>query len=260
MILDTTYNNKKLKELLIEITINACQILIDEKTNLKTSIKKDKSPVTSADLKANSYINKELKKTNIPIISEENKHVSFSKRSKFKKYWLIDPLDGTKEYINGNEYYTTNICLVIDNKPIVGVIGAPEKKYLYYGNSDINQFEVYTYNKSSIKKIKIFSLKKNNSILVSNSHVTEEKKISKKFFLDINNFLSMGSSIKFCYVATGEYVGYLRSGPTMEWDIAAGVAICKAAGLLTKEITSNKVLKFNKKDLINKGFYVKGNS
>ena len=245
---------KNYKSLLIKLICNANKILVDSKKELLIYQKNDLSPVTSADLKVNDYLNQQLSLTKIPIISEENSKIPFFERKNFKEYWLIDPLDGTKEFINGSPDYSVNIALIRNNKPIIGIISCPEKNTIYYGDTLNKILEKYKIENGVVKKID-FKFNKSNTFLVSNSHISSEKKILENKY---NNFKlrKMGSSLKFCHVATGEFKGYYRCGPTMEWDIAAGVALCESVGLKVKIIGSDKIVCFNKEDLKNKGFYV----
>lgn len=245
---------KNYKNLLIKLTYSANKIILDSKKDLLTYQKSDMSPVTSADLKVNDYLNQQLSPTNIPIISEENSNIPFFERSKYKKYWIIDPLDGTKEFINGSKYYSVNIALIKNNKPIIGVISSPENNTIYYGDTLNKIFEKYKVKDGGIKK-EDFKFNKSNTFLVSNSHISSEIKILKNKYNDFQ-LKKMGSSLKFCHVATGEFKGYYRCGPTMEWDIAAGVALCESVGLNVKNIDNDKIVSFNKEDLKNKGFYV----
>ena len=245
---------KNYKSLLIKLTCDANKILVDSKKELLIYQKNDLSPVTSADIKVNDYLNQQLSLTKIPIISEENSKIPFFERKNFKEYWLIDPLDGTKEYINGSPDYSVNIALIRDNKPIIGIISCPEKNTIYFGDTLNNILEKYKIENGVVKKVD-FKFNKSNTFLVSNSHISSEKKILENKY---NNYKlkKMGSSLKFCHVATGEFKGYYRCGPTMEWDIAAGVALCESVGLKVKNIDSDKIVCFNKEGLKNEGFYV----
>lgn len=245
-----------MQNFLINTVIEAGNILIKSKKDLTRSVKKDGSILTSADLKSNTYLIKKLSETKIPIISEELNKFNYNERKDLEKYWLIDPLDGTKEYVNNSKNYTVNIALMENSIPIIGVISSPENQTIYYGDIKKNELKVYRNKTKKISKINLLDLKKTNAILVSKSHISIEKEIIKSKYDDKISLIKMGSSIKFCLVATGEYQGYFRSGPTMEWDIAAGVAICNSVGLTVRDIDTNQEVLFNKKSLKNSGFYV----
>lgn len=231
--------------------------------------KADNSPLTEADLNANRVINVLLKQTSIPIISEENKEIPYSERSKWNECWIVDPLDGTKEFIKRNGEFTVNIALIKDQRPVLGVIYVPVTRELYFGDVE---------NKSSCKVI--VGETKNISLLLetaseinpsangndtlriagSRSHMNDETKdfieeLSKKY-KEIET-ISKGSSLKFCLVAEGKADVYPRFAPTMEWDTAAGQAICEAAGLKVISKETGKELLYNKSNLLNPFFLVK---
>ena len=213
--------------------------------------KKDLSPVTIADLESEKIIIKGLKKIfNKPIIfSEESYNKS---KKKLKNFWLVDPLDGTKEFIKKNGEFTVNIAFVKDNKPFFGIIYAPKLKKTYVGTIK----ETYkVINQKNFKKI----IPKTNPIktmIISRSHSTknESEKLKKKY--NIKKILFLGSSLKFCYIAEGIAHIYPRSGTTYEWDTAAGHAIIKGVGGKV-ETNKGKELKYGKKDFKNRSFIAK---
>ena len=213
--------------------------------------KKDMSPVTIADLKSEKIIIKGLKKIfNKPIIfSEESYNKS---KKKLKNFWLVDPLDGTKEFIKKNGEFTVNIAFVKNNKPFFGIIYAPKLKKTYVGTIK----ETYkVINQKNFKKI----IPKTNPIktmIISRSHSTknESEKLKKKY--NVKKILFLGSSLKFCYIAEGIAHIYPRSGTTYEWDTAAGHAIIKGAGGKV-ETNKGKELKYGKKDFKNRSFIAK---
>lgn len=223
----------------------------DEKLFLNQESKTDKSPLTLADKLSNKVIVEGLASidTNIPIISEEEKEISFYDRIGWTRFWLVDPLDGTKEFIKRNGQFTVNIALIENGIPTVGVIDIPCQDFLYYayeGKSFILQ-------KSTKQSTRIRVAKRNRELVAvgSSSHASEEETYFLQAF-DIVKTISIGSSIKFCYVADGQADIYYRSGPTMEWDTAAGQAIVEGAG--------GKVegLSYNKENLLNGSFVCKG--
>ena len=217
-------------------------------------MKKDRSPVTKADLVANSLICKKLHKLNpkIQIISEEGK-----KRLNHKAniFWLVDPLDGTKEFIKKNGEFTVNIALIKNSRPIYGVIYLPTKKEIYYTfNKSAFFSKINTKNEyESKKKIKVKKSKELNHrvLLLSRSHFRNIE-LSKKHF-KTERVIFSGSSIKFCLIANGKGNIYPRLGTTMEWDTAAGHAILNAAGGSVKTL-DRKVLKYGKQGFKNSSF------
>lgn len=230
--------------------------------------KEDESPLTLADKNANKIINKYLVKSKIPIISEENKILTYEERKNWKQCWIVDPLDGTKEFIKRNGEFTVNIALIKNNKPIIGVIYVPVSKTLYFtsDNSSKSYKALLKTNTIIIDEIfnnavEIFPTQKNNNILRivgSRSHLNDTtknyiSKIEKKNKIKI---VSKGSSLKFCLVAEGGAEIYPRFAPTMEWDTAAGQAICEAVGVKVIDITTNEPLKYNKQNLMNPYFLV----
>jgi 3'(2'), 5'-bisphosphate nucleotidase len=238
--------------------------------NFDVEIKSDFSPLTIADKNANAIIVKFLNQTNIPIISEENKQADYAERKNWKICWMVDPLDGTKEFIKRNGEFTVNIALIENGKPILGVIYVPAKKMLYYG--DVEQ----SIAKKITLKDHIFSInelancmeelkpivEESNSIKVvgSRSHKSVE---TEEFINKLQSegkqveLVSMGSSLKFCIVAEGKASIYPRFAPTMEWDTAAGHAICNAVGLKVWQVDKSIELQYNKENLLNPFFIVK---
>ena len=201
------------------------------KTNFSTFLKKDYSPVTEADLAANSIIINELTKHNIPIISEEIKNESFVDRRLYEEYWLIDPLDGTKQFVSGENEFTVNIARIKKNKAIEGVIYLPVDKTLYYGHLKLGAYKFNFENKKTVRLP--YKNTSKLTVVASKSHMNKETenfldKIKEK--IPETDILHTGSSIKICKIAEGSANLYPRLGSIKEWDIAAGHAILKAAG------------------------------
>ena len=252
-----------------QLFLNLCNIAISAgliinkyyKTNFKISIKDDKSPLTEADLNSNKYISESLSKIypNIPILSEES-CIDWSERRDWKTYWLIDPLDGTKEFINQNDEFTVNIALIEKNKPVFGVIYAPALFKLFYASSNNGSFKLNTANTISTLKdsSRIKTNNKKNKELVniigSRSHANEylNQWIIKNF--NEYNLIQKGSSLKFCEIAEGNADIYPRFGPTSEWDIAAGHIILTEAGGNLETIDNKKILYNTKESVINSDF------
>jgi len=232
-------------------------------------IKDDKSPLTEADKKANDVINSYLIPTEIPIISEENKQTDYAVRKTWETCWVVDPVDGTKEFIKRNGEFTVNIALVTNGKPVIGVIYVPAVKTIYFANVENNEaFKVDLEShdvtvESILKKAKPLQPKKNNSdrveVVGSRSHMNQD---TLDFVESLKadgkevEIVSKGSSLKFCLVAEGNADVYPRYAPTMEWDTAAGQAICNAVGLQVISKETNKPLAYNKENLLNSYFLV----
>lgn len=231
--------------------------------------KADDSPLTLADQNANEIINTFLEPTGIPIISEENKQTDYVTRRTWGRCWVVDPLDGTKEFIKRNGEFTVNIALVENGRPVLGIIYVPAIMELYFA-------EVY-----SRKAFKIIVSDDNQSpaelislaaeihpaaapqhkiqVVGSRSHMNEAtlafvEELKKKH--PVAEIVSKGSSLKFCLVAEGKAHVYPRFAPTMEWDTAAGQAICEAVGLKVIDKETGKELRYNKENLLNPFFLV----
>jgi 3'(2'), 5'-bisphosphate nucleotidase len=223
--------------------------------NFSVSYKEDKSPLTIADQQANDIIESDLLKTNIPILSEEGKLTEYKERKNWKLLWIVDPLDGTKEFVKRNGEFTVNIALVKNGKPIIGVIFVPVKGWLYYASSNGSYREI------DEKKVKLPLENKsiNFKVVGSRSHQSPE---TKEYFDDIRKrkknveIVSMGSSLKICLVAEGSADVYPRFAPTMEWDTAAGHAIAKHAGKKLIDLKTNQEMVYNRERLTNNWFIV----
>ena len=232
-------------------------------------IKEDKSPLTKADISSNEIIKKYLKQTNIPVLSEEGNQISFQERKLWDLLWIVDPIDGTKEFIKKNGEFTVNIALVKNSIPIIGVIVAPVLNQIYfahhelgsfkYENLDFDKYDVSQIINSSIR-LPIEKYNHEYKVVASRSHLSKETEnfINKIKKSEKNvKIVSIGSSLKLCLVAEGKADCYPRHAPTMEWDTAAGHAICIYAGFSVIDLTTNKPLKYNKKNLLNNWFLVK---
>lgn len=238
------------------------------KNDFDVVMKSDDSPLTEADEKANTAINFFLKTTKYPIISEENKKESYHIRKNWNTCWMVDPLDGTKEFIKKNGEFTVNIALIKDAKPVLGVIYIPESKTLYYTITSENKAyktvlkdHKFTENmfKDNIEIMRDKIIDDEIKVVGSRSHKSKETEMFvqslKQKFKDVS-FVSSGSSLKFCLVAEGKANIYPRFAPTMEWDTAAGHAICNALGLKVMQVDQDEELCYNKKDLLNPYFIV----
>ncbi|MCY2686941.1 3'(2'),5'-bisphosphate nucleotidase CysQ [Salinimicrobium sp. TH3] len=262
--------NKNLK-IAIEAAVAAGKVIMEiyESKNFDVQTKEDNSPLTLADKKANEVINKFLLPTNIPLISEENKQIDYSIRKQWQECWIVDPLDGTKEFIKRNGEFTVNIALVSGGKPQLGVIFAPALNSLYFANvSEDRAFKVsLAPNDVRIENIldkaeEISPSGHENSIRIvgSRSHMNDDtlqyiEELKRKYGKEIE-VVSKGSSLKFCLVAEGEAHIYPRFAPTMEWDTVAGQAICEAVGLNCISRETGRPMTYNRENLLNGHFFV----
>ena len=262
----------KLEELLFH-AINASldaghEIMKIYESNFEVEFKEDDSPLTLADNKSHDTICSALALFQIPFLSEEGRNISYDERKDWEYLWVIDPLDGTKEFIKKNGEFTVNIALVKNKKPIIGVIYCPSSKDLYFSLVDYgaykinfqNHFENLNHLISVANKLPLKTDRQNFVVVGSRSHMskeTEEFFQKKKKENDQVEILAVGSSLKICMVAEGSADVYPRYAPTMEWDTGAGDAICRMAGFQVLQYQSNKPVEYNKEDLLNPWFLVK---
>lgn len=225
-------------------------------------IKGDNSPLTQADRKANAVILQGLQTLHpgIPYISEEVKATAYDERKNWDCFWLIDPLDGTKEFIKKNGEFTVNIALIENGEPVVGVVYAPALNVGYVGIKGIGSFK-YTDNgtQQEISNAQHYTSKQKVVVVASRSHLTDETlEFVEKLKAEGKevDFLSSGSSLKFCLVAEGKADVYPRFGPTMEWDTGAAHAVALYAGKNVLNIETAKPLAYNKENLLNPYFIV----
>ena len=235
--------------------------------DFETQLKSDDSPLTKADLASHQVIESYLKQTNIPILSEEGRQISYNQRKAWNQLWIVDPIDGTKEFINRNGEFTVNIALIENQIPVLGVVYAPVLNDLYFSSNelggfkvsvDLTDFDVYNIIDSSIK----LPLRREDmtyTIVASRSHLSKETvdfiEEIKKDKGDIN-LISKGSSLKLCLVAEGSADCYPRFAPTMEWDTAAGQAICEHTGFKVIDWETKESLIYNRPKLLNNWFIV----
>ncbi|MEM1340509.1 MAG: 3'(2'),5'-bisphosphate nucleotidase CysQ [Bacteroidota bacterium] len=265
-------NRTELMHLAVEAAIAAgVEILkVYEEGSFEVEQKGDNSPLTRADIASNTIINAHLKNTDIPIISEENKEIEYQDRETWSTCWIVDPLDGTKEFIKRNGEFTVNIALVSNGLPEMGVIYVPVTRELYFADTTTAEARKivldadHNFDGNLLRpENKIApSLATNGSVRVvgSRSHMNDDTKAfidSLKAADKAVEIVSKGSSLKFCLVAEGRADIYPRFAPTMEWDTAAGHAICKAVGLQVISRETNQELSYNKSNLLNSHFVVK---
>ena len=257
-------NNKLLLDV-CNVSIEAGKEILNFYNNdIGVTHKEDLSPLTKADLASNKIILEALKKlnSNIPILSEESL-VDWSIRKNWKKYWLVDPLDGTKEFIKKNGEFTVNIALIEDNNPILGVVYVPAKSLLYLAEKNKGSFKTNTKNKlenfEGMQKIIVSSQTNRARVIGSRSHsnATFDNWVKEKF--PNADIVQAGSSLKFCLIAEGEADIYPRFGPTSEWDIAAGHMIVNEAGGKIRTFQNHSIKYNTKENIINPEFYAIGN-
>ena len=229
--------------------------------------KNDKSPLTLADKNCNEVIENRLINTNIPILSEEGKKITYQKRKDWEYSWLVDPLDGTKEFVKRNGEFTVNIALIHNGNPVLGVIYVPVKEELYFAldrlgsyktdqNSTVDNIENLI---SNSNKLPIDNNRDNYVVVGSRSHMSIE---TEAFFEEKKKehgnveVMAVGSSLKLCMVAEGKADAYPRYAPTMEWDTGAGHAIVKYAGFSVTQYNSSDDVVYNKENLLNPWFLV----
>ena len=246
---------KNVVENLIDTFLEAGKISLDlRKKGLIKKIKKDNTPVSNGDLEINKIITENIKKLTpkIPIISEETSENKSLKN--LEDFWLIDPIDGTYDYINDLEEFTINAGLIIKKKPVAGLINAPAKKRMFFSYGDESAFELI--NKEFVKLDCSKNFDKNKIKFVSYSHSIkpEIKTIHEK--LNVKEYVRMKSSLKFCVIAAGEYDGYVAEPRACEWDIAAGHAILKNAGGKVTDFDGNEIL-YGKKNFKNPSLILK---
>lgn len=229
--------------------------------------KEDKSPLTLADKNCNTVIEQHLKETNIPFLSEEGAKTPFSERKNWEYSWLVDPLDGTKEFVKRNGEFTVNIALIHHGTPIMGVIYAPVKEQLYFALEGMGAFKISTNTiignlddlVSDADRLPIKHNRNTYVVVRSRSHMSPETeqffKERKKEYGNIE-VMVVGSSLKLCMVAEGKANAYPRYAPTMEWDTGAGHAIAKMAGFSVHQYNTKEEVTYNKKDLLNPWFLV----
>ena len=225
------------------------------KKDFSVDYKDDKSPLTEADLVANEIICSSLKKLypHIPIMSEENKQIEYEVRKNWEYYWCIDPIDGTKEFVKKNGEFTINIALIYKNRPALGVVYAPVLDEIYYAKEGEGAFK-------DGAELPIIKDKEKFVAVASKSHRDEK---TDKFIADIQTnkekeIRSIGSSLKLCLVASGIADIYPRFAPTMEWDTAAAHAIVLESGGSVIEYETKQEMRYNKENLLNNSFVVKG--
>ena len=224
---------------------------------LATTYKEFDSPLTCADIASHDLIVEQLQALtpSVPVLSEESKAVPYHLRQAWRTFWLVDPLDGTKEFIKRNGEFTVNIALIEDGRPVFGIVHAPALSMTYLGARGLGAFKQTAHNQMQRIQVAQSELKR-LKVVVSRSHAGDEV---EKFLDKIAPLecLSIGSSLKICLVAEGEAHLYPRLGPTMEWDTAAAQCVVEMAGGAITDL-AGQTLRYNKPDLHNPRFIVSG--
>ena len=251
----TELNIKKTVEELIDTFLYAGKVSLDLRDKgLIKKIKTDNTPVSNGDLEVNKIITQKLKEItpHLPIISEETSDNKLL--NDLKDFWLVDPIDGTHDYINNLEEFTINAGLIINKNPAAGLIYAPSKKRMFYSFGENSAFEIINGKTVKLNCSKNFDKNEIKFVSYSNKIKPEIEKIHKKF--NVKKYVRMKSSLKFCVIAAGEYDGYVAEPRACEWDIAAGHAILKHAGGIVTDF-ENKEIKYGKKDFKNPSLILK---
>lgn len=261
----TTLNTTQLKTIALEVTTiaqRAGEAILDiynQSEGIQIEKKADDSPLTIADRTANDIICEGLEALEIqfPIVSEENKAIPYSERQSFAYSWLVDPLDGTKEFIKRNGEFTVNIALIHQQRPILGVVYAPVLDEMYWAVADGGSYLVKEGNTTSLQAATFDWSDTGLKIVCSRSHLNEATQafVAK---LDQPELVATGSSLKFLIMAKGEAHAYPRLGPTMEWDTGAAHIVLKEAGGQVIDEETKEELLYNKENLLNPYFVAVG--
>jgi 3'(2'), 5'-bisphosphate nucleotidase len=261
---------KNLLETAIKASLEAGKRIMEiyENEDFEVDFKGDDSPLTKADLASHEIIMEYLKETGISVLSEEGKDLSYDERKDWKQLWIVDPIDGTKEFIKRNGEFTVNIALVRNQKPVLGVIYVPVLKELYFASKDLGSFKLGNITEySELEEVIAHAIKlpiaidnKKYTVVASKSHLSPE---TKEYIASLEKqygkveTISKGSSLKLCMVAEGQADQYPRFAPTMEWDTAAGQAICTYAGKTVLDWNTKEEMLYNREQLLNNWFLVK---
>lgn len=253
----------------IEASLEAGKAILDiyHSGEFDIEIKGDNSPLTRADIASHNVIMSFLKKTGIPVLSEEGRDISYQERKDWKQLWIVDPIDGTKEFIKRNGEFTVNIALIENQKTRIGVIFVPVTGELYFSSKEIGAFKVAVDLENfdiepiltKADKLPLQRVDQTFTIVASRSHMSPETETYVQEMRNIHgavNLISKGSSLKLCMVAEGTANCYPRFAPTMEWDTAAGQAICEHAGFHVIDWKTKIYMLYNRKELLNNWFLV----
>ena len=248
-------NKKEIVESLIDTFLYAGKICLELRDKgLIKKIKSDNTPVSNGDLEVNKIITEKIKEItpHLPIVSEETSDNKFI--NDLKDFWLVDPIDGTYDYINNLEEFTINAGLIINKNPVAGLIYAPSKKRMFYSYGPNNAYEFTNGETKNLNCSENFDKNDVKFVSYSNNIKPEIEKLHKKF--NVKKYVRMKSSLKFCVIAAGEYDGYVAEPRACEWDIAAGHAILQHAGGIISDF-DGKEIKYGKKNFRNSSLILK---
>ena len=248
-------NKKEIVESLIDTFLYAGKICLELRDKgLTKKIKFDNTPVSNGDLEVNKIITEKIKEItpHLPIVSEETSDNKFI--NDLKDFWLVDPIDGTYDYINNLEEFTINAGLIINKNPVAGLIYAPSKKRMFYSYGPNNAYEFTNGETKNLNCSENFDKNDVKFVSYSNNIKPEIEKLHKKF--NVKKYVRMKSSLKFCVIAAGEYDGYVAEPRACEWDIAAGHAILQHAGGIISDF-EGKEIKYGKKNFKNPSLILK---
>ena len=251
-------NLKNIVESLIDTFFYAGKVSLELRDKgLIKKMKSDNTPVSNGDLEVNKIVTKKIIELtpDIPIISEET--TQNKSLNNLKNFWLIDPIDGTYNYINNLDEFTINAGLIINKKPVAGIIYAPAKERMFYSYGEEQAYEIRDNKAIKLDCSKNFDKNEIKFVSYSEKIKPEIKKIYE--ILKVKKFVKMKSSLKFCVIAAGEYDGYVAEPRACEWDIAAGHAILKHAGGFITDFDGKEVL-YGKKDFKNPSLILKSKS
>ena len=246
---------KNIIESLIDTFLIAGDVSIKLRNEgLQKEIKSDNTPVSNGDLEVNKILTKKILKLtpDIPIVSEETSHNK--SKDDLKDFWLIDPIDGTYDYINNKEEFTLNAGLILNRKAVAGLINVPAKNRMFYSYGKNNSFEFTRNKKTKLDCKKLTPLNSVKVVSYSDKLKPEIEKIHKK--LGVTEYVKMKSSLKFCVIASGEFDGYVAEPRACEWDIAAGHAILENAGGIITDFDGNEIT-YGKKGFKNPSLIIK---
>ena len=251
-------DRRKIIDGLVDTFLKAGEISLElRKKGLIKEIKPDNTPVTNGDIEVNNILTRKIKDITpgVTIISEETSTNKL--KENLKTFWLIDPIDGTSEYINNKDEFTLNAALIIDNKPEIGVINAPAKNRLFYAYGSSLSFELKNKKEIQLNCKKLTNQGEVKAVSYFNNLKPEILELHNKF--KVTEYNKMKSSLKFCVIAAGEYDLYVAEPRASEWDIAAGHAILKNAGGEISDFDENEIL-YGKKDFKNTSIILKRSS
>lgn len=249
---------KVLQQLAIEASRQASEEILQvyNSDDFQVEAKGDNSPLTLADRRAHDRIVSILQPSRLPILSEEGKQTPYHDRKAWPYFWMVDPLDGTKEFLKRNDDFTVNIALIHNSKPVLGVVAVPVTGEIYYAAQGSGAYRLKEGQTVKLAQRTAIDLKKPGlRVVASRSHMTGE---TEQFIGSLNSpeLISRGSSLKFMLLGEGKADVYPRYAPTMEWDTAAAHAIISEIGLSVCQMGTDKELVYNKENLLNPYFLV----